>query len=401
MRMFHFGGKSDETTYGVLIDVSSGSVGVGIVSSVLGEKLPHIIYAHRNVMRITKHGAEKSEHVRRIREALLSATLLLSQDGVQALLEHNKHARISKLYVTCSAPWAYTIARDVYYENDEPFKVTSAIVNDLIESAESQILTELEHAPLVTENGFSIVERATVDITVNDYPVHDPLKLKGRTLGLSHIVGLIPEDIFSSITEVQEKLFPHTELRAHTYMLIMYCVLRDIFYRVHSLCIVDVTGEATEIAIVEHNVLVENLSIPTGSNTFIRDVMEKTGKPATDIQSCMAHDADAALDTTVLHENKSTYEEEVKNTLLEILERRTLPKDIIVTVHNHKLYGQFFTPIVESAYASVIGKKPHILKLKDAIMDEVIGNSAADEYLALSARFFHKLHGCGELEKDK
>ena len=93
-------------------------------------------------MRITKHGAEESENIRRIKETLFSASLTLSQDGIKALHEHNPKARLSKMYVTCSTPWSYTTARNVYYEEDENFRVTDEIIDDLVKGAESEMLSE-------------------------------------------------------------------------------------------------------------------------------------------------------------------------------------------------------------------------------------------------------------------
>jgi len=61
----------------------------------------------------------------------------------------------------------------------------------------------------------------------------------------------------------------------------MCYVVREIFPRLHSLCVIDVTGEATEFGIIENDILVENTFITSGTSTFVRDVMRETGKPTT------------------------------------------------------------------------------------------------------------------------
>ncbi len=394
--MFNFRHNDSDTVYGVLIDISSGTVGVAIVASPKGEKLPKLIYTHRNIMRVTKHGAEKSENIRRVREALFSASLILSQEGKQVLSEHDPKAVITKMYVTCSSPWSYTVARTVHFEDDEPFKITHNVINDLIQSAESEIIDHIRGVEHVTDNGFSIVERATVDITVNDYPIAHPLNLKGTMLGLSHIAGLVPQEILDAVHEVQEKLFPETELKAHTYMLIMYCVMRDIFPRLNTMCIVDITGEATEFAIVENGLLIENTSIPTGSNTFIREIMETTGKPAADIQSHMSLvGKDAHLNTAEFGDHIDAYKKQIIETITTLLEHRAIPADIIITAH--RPFEQFFAPIIENAFKETLHNEPHILSIRQSIVDEISDGAGDDVYLALGARFFHKLHGCGEL----
>ena len=336
--------------------------------------------------------------VRRVREALLSALLLLSQDGLQLLTKHNPRAKVTRLYVTCSSPWSFTIARDVHYESDEPFKVTSTIINDLVHSAEEEIASHLKSMPETEGEEFEIVERATVDMTVNDYPVKHPLNLKGSILGLSHIAGLVPADIMTSLHEVQDKLFPDTELRVHTYMLIMYCVMRDLFPRVNSLCIINVTGEATEFGIVENNLLIENTFVPFGSTTFVRDIMEHTGKPSSDILSTLeAHGDDTALEEPDFSEQIASYKEKITEAVNTILTRRIFPTDIIITAP--RPYEPLFKKIIEGALESALEKKVSVITVPSKVIEEISHGSGDDVYLALAARFFHKLHGCGEVNE--
>ena len=395
--MFHFRQRSSDAVYGVLIDISSGSVGVAIVMSHVGEIIPKILYTHRNTMRITKHSPENQTDLRRLREALFSALLTLSQEGKQVLSEYDSRAIISKLYVTCSAPWSYTVARTVNLENDEPIKITNTIINDLVQSAETEIINHLREVSHMSVDSFSIVERATVDITVNEYAVSNPLNLKGTSLSLSHVAGVIPEDILSAIREVQEKLFPDTTFRAHTYMLIMYCVMRDIFPRINSMCIINITAESTEFAVVEKGLLIENASTPTGSTTFVRNVMETTNKPSADVQSHMSHVGDDSHLTTADFEPHTTeYVNKLTELIVHIMSHRAIPSNIIITAH--KPFEHFFVPLIGQAFERALHTQPHILSIREGMIKEISDGADEDVYLALAARFFHKLHTCGELD---
>lgn len=396
--MFGFGHSNKDATYGVLIDIASGTIGVAIVASESSQKMPVLLYTKRTSLRIIKHKASAQEDLHRVREALLSALLVLSQEGLQSLSAHNPHAKISKLYVTCTSPWSFTVARDVHYESDEPFKVNHTIISDLVHSAEEEIASHITASPQMEGEEFEIVERATVDITVNDYPVTHPLDLKGTVLGLSHIAGLVPKDIMTSLHEVQDKLFPDTELRVHTYMLVMYCVMRDFFPRLNSLCIINVTGEATEFGIIENNLLIENTFIPYGSTTFIRDIMEQTGKPSSDIISDLqAHGEKSALEEPDYSAQIDSFKEQITEAVGHILTRRIFPTDIIITAHQP--YEPLFKNVIEQTLESILEKKISIITADSKIVDELSHGSNDDVYLALSARFFHKLHGCGEMNE--
>ena len=391
--MFSFRQKDEDVVYGILFDIASGSVGVAIVVSNKNERFPKILYQHRVLMRVTEHIRNTEEHLRRIREALFSAALTASQHGGEALRELHSNAHITKVYVTCGSPWSYTIARNVHYENDHSFKINQSLLHDLVLSAEEEIVTKLRETALLKDEQFEVVERATVDISVNEYPVTNPLSLEGTILDLSHVVGAIPRDVLTAIHDVQDKLFPNTELKAHTYMLIMYCILRDILPKLHSICIIDITSEATEFGIVEHNLLTENLSIRYGSASFIRNIATATGKPIADIQTSIEQglisDDRAAYDAEI-----EVYTEHIQKAIDDLTSRRIIPSDIVVTADS--TYNGFFKDIIEQAITKANIGTIRVIPLESRVISE-ISTKDADVYLVLGARFFHKLHGCGEM----
>lgn len=393
--MFLFGNDDDAVSYGVLIDVSSGSVGIAIAESNPESPAPTILYSERISMRITKHGAEESENIRRIKETLFSASLTLSQDGIKALHEHNPKARLSKMYVTCSTPWSYTTARNVYYEEDGNFRVTDEIIDDLVKGAESEMLSEATDADHIKGDVFEIVERATVDYAINDYAIENPRKLSGKTFGLTHIGGLVPSEIFDSIEEIHTKFFPQTELKVHTYMFAMYCVLRDLFPTYPSLLIIDVTAETTEYALVEDSILTENTFTASGSSSFIRDTMTETGQPASDIQSLMSTESGTThLDSSKIAQSINAYKKQISEMILKLQEKKIVPNTIVVT--SQMPYEYFFASTILDCLEAFFENKPKVLDLKQEIQKISSFGSEIDVYLMILTQFFHKSHKCGE-----
>jgi hypothetical protein len=172
--------------------------------------------------------------------------------------------------------------------------------------------------------------------------------------------------------------------------------MRDVFPQVHALCLVDVTGEATEFGIIENDLLIENNFISYGSNTFLRDVVKKTEKPHTDVLSHLqAYDADVALEPADFKEHMQLYEAEVKTALLDILERCALPSHIVLTAHHP--FKKIFKHVLENALESVTEKKIPVTSLDENVLPESKNDLDADVYLVLGARFFHKLHGCTDI----
>ncbi len=392
--MFSLSRGKHRPVYGALIDIGSGTVGVGIVVSNPGDATPTLIYTHRILMRVTEHKATADIDIRKVREALVSATLILSQEGYQALQAHDPNARITELFVTCASPWAYTMVRNVRYENDEPFKITQAIIDDLVETAESEIIDHVRKNITLGASEFEIIERTTVDVTVNDYHVSDPIHVQGSVVSLSHVAGVIPKEIVTSIQEIQDKIFPDTELHLHTSILGMYCVIRDIFPKMQNYAIIDVTGEATECAIVENSILIENTHMSQGSNSFVRNIIQKTNRPVPDIQTHLRAYGDQETESVEFTEEIESYKKDIVGVVNRIREQRLFPPEIIVTAHHP--YTTFFARIITDAVTQALETKPSVHTVAALLTDANQKENEEDVYLALIARFFHKVHRCGE-----
>lgn len=397
--MFGFGNDTTKQLFAALIDISSDSVGVAIVAISQESKLPTLLYSYRTHMRITNFDSVKSDNLRRVREALFSACLLLSQEGYLKLQSHNARGKVSKVFVTCSSPWSYTLAQNVKYENDIRFKVNQNIIDDLIQSAVLEISNHLKESGLLSKEGFETVEQVTMNVQLNDYPVAEPIGLSGTSVSLSHIVGLVPKEISSSLQEVKEKLFRNSESRIHTYILVMFCVIQDLFKKVHSMCIINVTGEATEFGIAENGLLIENSFVPSGYNTFTRSIMQKTGKPQSDVVTLMqAYKDGSHTPVGLLDDYIDDFSNIVADNFRKILERRVIPNEIFITVHTP--HEKLFRDIIETALKKVSLPKRHLVLIDANIINQISDGDNEDIPLSLGARFFHTLHSYPDTTKN-
>ncbi len=397
--MFHLGISQKTATYGVVLDVGSGSVGVGIIKSDHDERLPVIIFSHRVYMRLTTENAEPADRMRKMREALFSACLILSKDGLQALLDYDRGAKIGRILVTCSSPWAHTISRNVEYAPEKEFRVTESLIKDLARSAEDEIAEQIDEAGIAGSFGLSVVERATVNVELNQYQVDHPIGLTGSVLSLTHITGLVPQEILKAVNEVQDKILTHTQMSAHTYMLIVYCVLRDLFPKTTTLTIIDVTAEATEIGIVENGILRETLHVPYGSNTLIRDIAARTKGSPDDIMTYLRGLGEQVMDESIQKralEHLESYADAVREMFKKIHARRTIPNTMVITALPQ--LQTLFSMQIPKIASEITGDEYTLLELQKGILDEIATNKNDDIFVTIIARFFHKLHGCGEIE---
>lgn len=386
--MFNFGNSDTARTYAALIDISSGSIGVALIVTSASQELPKLLYSHRIHMRITEYNAVKHDDLRRVREALLSACLILSQEGYPVLIQENKHAKISKIFVTCSSPWSYMYLQNVQYENDIRFKISNSIIDDLVKSALEEISNNLKNNELFNENSFDLIEQLTTDYLVNDYPVANAIGLSGTTVSLSHIVGLIPSEISKSIAEVNEKLFKNADATIHSFVYIAHNVIKDVFKNVHNACIININGESSEFAIIENDVLHKNIHENYGVNSFVRDIMQKTGKPQSDILSSMhAYIEGTHNSNDEIQKYVELYATNISKTLKTIFDERQIPKEIFVIVSAP--HEKIFKEIISIAIKTVTNGAKHIILLDSNVLEHLISGSTDDISIALCARFFH------------
>lgn len=389
--MFGFGTSANKSLFGALIDISSGSVGVSIVVTSSSVTAPTILYSNRIYTRITEHDFSKEDELRRIREALFSACLLLSQEGFPILQKYDSKAKITHTFVTCSAPWAYTLAQHVQYENDIRFKISENIITDLVQSAIADISTKFKDSTFATKEGFESVDQITTDIKVNDYEVTDPIGLSGTLVSLSHTVGLVPREIVSGIHEIHDKLFRNSKLSIHTNILAMSTVLQKLFKTVEHSCLIHVSNEATEFGVYAHNLLIENTHISEGINTFVRDIMQTTKKPSTDVESLMqSYTEKSHTSTRELEDQIEKQSEKISETLKAIIERSAVPQEIFLVVQ--KPHEQLFTDVVAHALKKITPHTKAVIVIDHNICTSFAEGDSGDTVLSFGAQFFHTLH---------
>jgi len=395
--MLQFGRKNGTVTYGAIIDVGSGSVGVGILKSDHQKKLPEILYSHREPMRVGKT-VDRDEKIRQMREALFSASLALSTEGLKVLGDAEKGVKIKRILVTCASPWAHTVSRNILFHNDEEVRITSSLIQNLINDTEKEIEGSLDESAVIGKLGLHVVERATVSAKVNGYLIHNPANLRGTDVELSQIMGLVPEEVLEAVYEVQEKILVDTKLSAHTFMLVDYCVLKDLFPKTDSLTIINVTGESTEIGVVENGILVGVKHAPYGSYTLLRNASRLGGNPE-HVHSTLRGYVEKTLSDAQLKETEGLvekYRTVVSDAFKEFHKDKNIPHTFAITAAPQ--LEAFYKKILPEIAGSTLGGKYTVLEIKDKDSHAIPSPPETDVFILLASRFFHKLHGCGEID---
>jgi hypothetical protein len=185
----------------------------------------------------------------------------------------NKHRpKITTMQVTVAAPWSYTVAKTISYNNEEEFVVNHNFLEELLRMARQKVLEDLKENEKIHQLGLSIMSRITADVLVNGYSVRVTGKQKTNAIKVVELTSIAHESIVSEITELQEKMFLNTDLYQYSFMMSFFYTILDFYPDVAECCLVDVTYEATEIGIIREGILQYCTHTPYGAISLAREI---------------------------------------------------------------------------------------------------------------------------------
>lgn len=388
------------TLCGVIVDIGSGSLAASIVLSNRAQKLPEILYTYREFMPIKSTNTPVA-HARAMRHALFSAMSALEQKGMRVLQKHSRSMRVKRILVSCTAPWSEVATQILHFAQDTPFVVTRRMIDEMILHAYS---TEGEYAKILEDAGRHIVEKAIINTALNGYSVHDPYGKEASEIAVAYLRGLVSTPILTALEYVKKQIRADIDVRVHTTALILYCALRDLYPNTIHALIVNISGEATELSLMQDNILYESVVAPYGMNSLIRDVAESCKTIPEEARGYLRAYKQNALTKAqerALAEGQKRFTSSLETALVELTARYVLPRTIFLILDQNM--EPFFTDMIQKA---LNGKGGHTEKTIISFSPEsahaltvVASGIAVDPRLAMAARFFHKLHACGEIDR--
>ncbi len=401
MEWLSFGARA--STYGVVVDIGSGSVGASIVRFDRTSAQPEVLSTHREFMPL--RGSENPEdRIRHMRHALFTVMLALSQRGAARMRAQGVRAPLTRLFVSCTAPWAYTATQMIHFERKEPFAVTKELVDSIVaHAAQKEEATAGDPHLVFSKLGMQMVERSVVDVMVNGYTVSEPYGKAATELDVAHLRGLVPTAVVTALSEVQRNILSDVPLAVRTSALVLYCVFRDVYPDLKHALIVEVSGEATECSLMRNEILYETTSISRGMHTLTREVATQfkvIPEEARTYLRSYKQDALTKQQETKLGEVNARYAAALESALANLRERYPLPRTVFLLIDQPM--QPFFTEALQGALAKVGGGDDRVIRPITPMQAERFARFAEgttpDPRLAITARFFHKLHACGEID---
>src|SRR3989344_4152381 len=271
MAFLSFLNRKTEQSY-LLFDIGSGSVGGGVVTFSGGK--PKIVYTNREQFLFERAISQKKLLANMLRALEKSASDIQKNGMSHLTFTMFGDRRIKNIFCVLSAPWCLSRTRVLKIKKDEPLFITPNLLEQIAENEEMELgkdASTIGDGLYEDKAKFSAVEKKLIKVRLNGYESRLPIYKKVSNLELSLFISVTTEQIKDAVERTIAKVFGHhRHIGFNSFALTSFVVLRDSFPNKQDFIFMDISGEATELTFVRHQVILEMASFPFGRNTLIR-----------------------------------------------------------------------------------------------------------------------------------
>ena len=240
---------------------------------------------------------------------------------------------------------------------------------------------------------------------LNGYETASPFEKKASEAEFSVFGSFSLPRVTEKISDIIANFIHAKQVTYHSFSLLAFSTLRELYPNEENFVIVDVSGEQTELAIVKKAVLVETITFPFGRNHLIRMLKKYTDMPASGVSAIfklyVENNGTGRLferAKKVFEKAKEEWGEKFSKTLSAFSEETFLPQLIFLTADDD--VAPIFKATIETGDWSKLMISPSSFQII-TVGNELLGASAnwsagqtRDQFITLISAFASRLrHG--------
>jgi len=277
-----FGSKSHEEKISLVLDIGSASVGAALIL-LKKKKTPKVLYSTRIPITIPEV-VEEHDFTRLMASFVEKALAQVTTKGITTPnFTDLKKKDIQEVVCVFASPWFACETKLVKISEEKQIALTQKYVRELVKK-ETDIFTK----KMGIEGAAEVIEEKIINTKLNGYLTSEPYNKKANDIELNLFLGLVPKKIIDLVEKKIEKVLHPKEIIHHSFSLIAYRTVTDLFPADSNSIIFDVTGEVTDISVIEDDVVTQTASVPFGRNTLVRRIAEEK-KATNDIALSLLH----------------------------------------------------------------------------------------------------------------
>ncbi|MES2213316.1 MAG: hypothetical protein V4473_00570 [Patescibacteria group bacterium] len=388
----------------LMIDIGNGSIALAFVLF-RPESNPYVLYTNRLPFVMS----EKLDEAQ-----LLSGTCTLLTDLLkEAMLRgfedpywKGKKKHLRNALLAFSSPWYVSKTKHIHLTQENAFIITEKFIVDVIEEESKMFQQEMR----ATEYGgafngqLEVVEKAIVHSKINGYAIRDVIGKKTKVFDAYVCLSVVAKVISDKITDIifSNSHIPKDHMIVHTFPVVSFGTIKEIFVNETDFLIMDVAGEATDITLVQNDVIVQTATFPSGRNFVIRQIAKALGV-SPEIAESMFHlwssrkgDDEVEQDMQkILDDIEREWAIYLENALLELSPKMSLPSKVYITADDDvaQLYTEFLK-FPKNDTTSLFRYHANIMHLNTEMLSQMFKNNPrvqSDEFIGILAVFYNKI----------
>ncbi len=176
-----------------------------------------------------------------------------------------------KIFCTLFSPWYASQTRTVNFTLGKSFTFTAKLADSLIQK-EIKLFEEEVMGYLSDKNDIRLIELKNMQVSLDGKMNNNPLGKRAKELSMTIFISMSQEQVLNKIKETIGRHFHVQKMKFISFAMASFSVTRDIFTKQKDFLLVDVSGEVTDISLVNNDILVDSISFPLGQNYFIREI---------------------------------------------------------------------------------------------------------------------------------
>lgn len=269
----------------LLIDIGSASVGAALME-VGPDKIPHVVATTREDIPFQDELSSArflSAMSHALERALKTIQLKTKATGVPA-----------NIFCSLSSPWFLLKSRHLLVERKEAFEVNADFLEKLLDEEIDHLKAELKET--LPPEDMMVIEKKIIQTKLNGYDIKNPYGQQATHLKLTMTVGISSRKVIQRIERTLQNFFHVVPIHFGAFPIAAFSAIRDIYPTEKTFIFLDITGESTDVTLVNNDLLMGTMTFPRGKNYFVRAISSQFAAPHEAAMSTLNMFLDGKLD---------------------------------------------------------------------------------------------------------
>jgi cell division ATPase FtsA len=324
-------------------------------------------------------------------------------DEVLAQLAKEGKRSISSVLCSLASPWYLSHTRHERIEHEKPFTFSSSLLEKSINEYRDRLRKRYDGSE-THDDGDSpsgagtVTEVQAISVRLNGYETNRPYGISVSRADIALYASVSQKAMIETLERKITHALHVRHVAFHSFPLIVFAVLRDVFLAKKDFLLLDVSGEVTDIAMIKQGVIEEIVSFPFGKNFIFRRIANMFGVPPAQAAALfdLYRQGKAEKDATkkvlaVLDQAGADWTKEFSRALQSFTSGIALPHHVFFTADSD--VGQWFAERIEReewGQFTIADQQFDVRLIEQAIVDQMVGYAPKvprDVFLALLGAF--------------